>query len=149
MAVRTDVTFDFNSSPRIITVADTSTEISVQDLVDTIRNEEALPQNLGFDKLLNATGKDDLGDGVFVGITASLRNAKLAFQARGGPSFVQCEVSGGNLGAVDANGDAIEPIQTTAYTQVLRTSAASATLTDQEEINKKIRQTNLLTKLAL
>jgi len=134
MTVRSDISVDWYSSPRIITVASPSTEITLQDLVDTIRSIEDDLINTSYDHLLNAAGKDDLGGGVYVGITVTLQNAKLAFEARPGPDFVQCNVSGGNLVAVDSSGNNIDPIQTTAYTQVVRTSSSSATLQEEESI---------------
>ena len=128
MGVRTDLTFDFTVSPRIITVDSPSTEITVQDLHDTLVTEEANIQNMTFLRLISSAGKEDLGGGTEVGITSTLQNAKLAFEARPGPTYVQCNVSGGNLVAVDANGASIDPIEATAFTQVVRTSSSSATL---------------------
>jgi len=118
MAVRTDLTVDWEVSPRIITVASPSTSITIQELHDAVTTIEQSVGGIDFLKLIESTGKDDLGDGVTTGITAVLQDAKIAFEARGGPSFVSCRISGGNLGAVDSNGDSIDPIQTTAYVQV-------------------------------
>ena len=134
MAVRPDVSVDWEADPRIITVASPSTEISIQDLVDTCRYLESRLVNIQFDRLLDASGKEPLGGAVFVGITVKLNNALLAFEARGGPSFVQCNVSGGNLTAVDEFGADIDPMQTTAYTQIVRTSSSSATLQELADI---------------
>jgi len=57
-----------------------------------------------------------------------LNNARLAFAARGGPGFTQCTVTAGNLVAVDADGADIDPIQTTAFTQVVLSADTSAAL---------------------
>jgi hypothetical protein len=134
MAIRNDITFDMASSPRIITVDSPSTSVTIQDLLDTIRDFEDDLQNLSYPRLTDASGKESLGGGISVGITINLQNAKLAFEARLGPSFVQCEVSGGNLVAVDVNGSVIDPIETTDYTQVIRTSSTSATLVDPKAL---------------
>jgi len=72
----------------------------------------------------------DLGGGVAVGITSTLQNAQLAFAARLGPTYIQCIVSGGNIVAVDANGDPISPIFPTAFTQVVIAASSSAVSTD-------------------
>ena len=128
MSIRYDVTVDWSISPRIIEIDAPSTSITIQDLVDTLRYLEALLDNMDNPYLLDATGKDDLGGGLLVGITAKLRNAKLKFQDRSGPNYIQCEVSGGNLVAVDANGVSMDPIQVSAYTQVIKTSSVSAAL---------------------
>jgi hypothetical protein len=69
-----------------------------------------------------------LGGGVQVAITANLQNTVLAFEARPGPTFSICNIRGGNLVAVDVNGDAMFPILSTAYVQVVMAAASSATL---------------------
>lgn len=122
----------------------------MQDLVDTLRVIEEVTRAMPEPKLLNAAGKEPLGGGVSVGITASLQNALLAFEARGGPSFVQCFVSGGNLVAFDEFDVVLTtPIQTTAFTQVILTSSSSATLTSvstKEEIAELTRDLILSTE---
>lgn len=128
MTVRYDVTVDWAASPRIITVADTSASITIQDLVDTVRYLEEILADLSFDHLLSAGGKESLGDAAYVGITVTLQNAKLAFAARPAPDFVQCKVYGGNLVAVDEEGDSMFPIQTSAYTQVTLIQSTSPSL---------------------
>lgn len=135
MAFRSDVSVDWESSPRIITVASPSTEITIQDLHDTCRDLESRLENLDDDILITSAGKEDLGGGVSVGITATLLNALLAFQDRPSPTYVQCRVAGGNLVALDANGlTQSTPIQPTAFTQVVVTASSSATSQNQEDI---------------
>lgn len=85
MAVRDDVAIDWFSSPRIITVLSPSQEIVIQDLVDTLRQAEDEPVNMTHDHLIDAAGKEELGGGVLVGITATLQNALLSFEARTTP----------------------------------------------------------------
>lgn len=128
MTVRTDLIIDWSASPRIITILAPSTSISIQDLVDTCRAIEEEIKNIIYLHLINAAGKDNLGGGVLVGITATLNNAVLSFEARPGPSYAQCSVSGGNLVAVDISGANIVPIQPTSFTQVITTASSSATL---------------------
>lgn len=128
MVVRTDIIVDFTQSPRIITVLSPSVNLSIQDLVDTCRSIEVTDFNLIYDHLIDASGKQNLGGGLYVGVTASLNNALIAFQARSGPSYIQCTVNGGNLVAIDSNGNNISPIQPTAFTQVITTSSSSSTL---------------------
>lgn len=87
MVTRNDVNADYVPSPRVIEVSAPSTELTVQDLVDTLRvSEEAFSEGLSFDKLIDAAGKEDLGGGVLVGITASLQDAQVAFEARRTPA---------------------------------------------------------------
>jgi hypothetical protein len=82
MAERGDVTIDWGKSPRIITVDSPSTSLSAQDLLDTLR-AAADELDIGDDwEIVRATGKDDLGDGVYTGINETLINAWVAFEAR-------------------------------------------------------------------
>lgn len=134
MSVRGDITVNWNTSPRIITVASPSTSLNLQDLVDTLRTLEAEQVDLSYDHILDASGKQNLGGGVYVGITVQLYNAQVAFEARTGPSFIQCSVAGGNLVAVDTSNNTISPIYPTAYTQVTLTSSSSATLQESADI---------------
>lgn len=128
MAFRSDISIDFTLSPRIITVASPSVTVTIQDLVDTLRIHEADFLNLDEPKLLDAAGKQDLGGGASVGVTLTLQNAKLAFEARLGPTFEQCTVTGGNFVAVDTGGVPISPIEPTAFTQVVVQQSTSPTL---------------------
>ena len=83
MAVRTDVIVRWEFSPRVILVLAPSQEITIQDLVDTCRVlEQDLDTGLQYDSLINAAGKEDLGNGIQVGITAELNNAVLGFEGR-------------------------------------------------------------------
>lgn len=128
MTIRTDITIDWEASPRVLTVLDPSTDLVLQDLVDTCRYLESLPDAMDDPALIAASGKEDLGGGVQVAITANLQNTVLAFEARPGPAFSICNIRGGNLVAVDVNGDAMFPILSTAYVQVVMAAASSATL---------------------
>lgn len=132
MTIRYDVTIDWTTSPRLLTVLSPSTEITIQDLVDTCRFLEDTSPNMSYDFLIDAAGKEALGGGVFVGVTATLNNAVLAFEARPGPNWVLCTISGGNIVAVDANGDPVDPRYPTAFTTVDRAASSSATLITSE-----------------
>lgn len=88
MTTRSDVVVEFPLSPRIAEVLDPSTEMTMQDLVDTLRKREDAFRGMSERKLLNASGKEDLGGGVRVGITVALQNTLLAFQGRTTPAEV-------------------------------------------------------------
>ena len=134
MTIRTDLTINWEVSPRIITVASPSTEATVQDIYDTCMSLEAESNAMEDPHIINAAGKESLGGGTSVGLTVTLLDAKLAFEARPGPSFIQCAVGGGNLVAVDTFNVPTSPIEPTSYTQVLLTSSSSATLQDLESV---------------
>jgi hypothetical protein len=122
------VTVDFEMSPRIATVPISLDAVTVQDWHDTLTNIQGRPENMSFDDLIDSAGKEDLGGGVAVGVTATMQNCKIAFSARLGPSYVQCTVSGGNIVALDGNGDPMSPIEPTAFTQIITAASSSATL---------------------
>ena len=132
--VRNDISVDWNANPRIVTILAPSTSVTMQDLYDTLRVLEADPSNMDNDFIVSGSGKENLGGGVFVGLTITLSNAQLAFEDRPGPFFVQCNATGGNLVAVDENGNVISSIYPTSYTQVILTSSSSATLQELEAI---------------
>ena len=134
MTIRSDVSVDWSTSPRIVMVAAPSAEITVQDLVDTCRNFEDLSPNSSRKKLIDAAGKEFLGGTTYVGITATLQNAVIAFEARAGPGWELCTISGGNVVAIDAAGGIIDPRYPTAFVTVDRTASASATLQEQSAI---------------
>jgi hypothetical protein len=209
MVSRSDLQIFWHLSPRLIFVDDPSEEITIQDLHDTLRDREQEQANLIYPSLISSAGKEDLGGGVTVGVTSTLQNARVGFQARkvyvdtgtitdpdptgellidtaasflndgvepgawvinttdgsictvltvdtetqistdflGGGSdnqfdtgdafriinITQMEVAGGNLVAVDGYGVNIDPIFPTAGTQVVRTSASSATRVSQSQ----------------
>ncbi len=126
-------------SPRVIEVLAPLTEISLQALSDQIKDWEDEPSSLTYPILIKTFGKQTLGGGVQVGITAELQNAQISFTARDGtdtPPEVICTVSGGNLVAVDENGANISPIYPTAYTQVVIAQSTSASIiTPPENLN--------------
>ncbi len=128
MSIIAGVTVDFSLSPRIITIPIPIVTVSIQDVHDTVVSiEDDLVAGLEFARLISSGGKEDLGGGAAVGVTATLQNARLAFASRPGPSFVQCVVTGGNLVAVDSDGDAISVIETTDFTQVVIAQSSSPT----------------------
>lgn len=135
MAIRDDIIVNWASSPRIIEVAAPSVTVSIQDLVDTCRHLEAEIENIDNERLIDASGKDDLGEGLLVGITLSLNNAKLKFEDRAPGSWAICKVSGGNLVAADDGGVSMNPIEPSSYVTVTLMQSVSATMVQDEEID--------------
>jgi hypothetical protein len=198
-------------NPRIVEVLDSSTDATVQEVVDAVRAWEDSDIGQHYPPLITAAGKEALGGGVTVGITATLLNTRLMFTARtaplegpgtcttsdttgtvlhatggdfvnngiyqgctaynyttgsmaavtevisaielhcfqitGGSSTewtsgdsyyvypnVQCNLTGGNIVAVDENGDEIPPVMQSPNVQVVRSSSSSATLQELEAI---------------
>ena len=129
MSFRNDVSIDWSVSPRIIEVSTAGaypTEISLQDLYDTVRTLSAA--NAGIDKpeIIEGSGKESLSETLSVGLTIKLLNAKVKFQNR--TSWTICEIMGGNLVAIDTSGASMNPVATANYVNVVKTSSSSATL---------------------
>jgi len=82
MTSRDDVSVLWFLSPRIILVDDPATEITIQDLHDTLRDIEDEPENMVYPDLIATAGKEALGGGVSVGLTSTLKNAYVAFESR-------------------------------------------------------------------
>lgn len=139
MAIRADINIDWEVHPRIITISAPSTSISAQDLLDTLRSHEASTYAMDDAPIVDASGKESLGSGVYVGLTVILQDSLLAFEARTGPEYVQCNVSGGNLVAIEGDGVTFydTPISPTAFTQVVVTASSSAT---QVELENQVLQ---------
>ena len=131
MAVRSDITLDFTVTPRIALIAAPSVALTVQDMHDTLATIHARIYNLPFDVVILSAGKEDIGGGEAVGITGTLQNTKLKFADRGGPSTIQCQVSGGNTVAVDAAQVALDAIEPSTFTQVIIRQSTSPALISQ------------------
>ena len=125
-------TLTFNKANKLITVLKAGipevTEITIQELINTIRDWEGNLENMDVAKIADASGKEDLGGGLQVGITLKLLNWKLKFEARPGPDWIDCAVSGGNLVAVNGNNQPMNPIQPSDYVTVTIVKAVSAAL---------------------
>lgn len=93
--------------------------LTLQTLIDAIRDEEASERGITYDKIADAAGKDDLGGGVMTGITVNLRSTWLIEFVTGS---YQATLTGGNLA------DAMSRIYNTGSPQVLVNSSAAATV---------------------
>jgi hypothetical protein len=82
MAVIQGVTVNWRLSPRVITIPITESEITIDDLQDTLLDLEDDDEGMVWPHLRETSGGEALGAGVTVGITTELQNAQLAFAAR-------------------------------------------------------------------
>ena len=125
----------FDQENKLIIIKSPQTSVTVQTLINTIRDFEDNPEAMDNASLANAYGKQDLGSGMKVGITLELiNNWRIKFEDRNGPDYILCSVSGGNLVAVnDYNNNPIKP---SAFTQVTIAQSTSATISevDMEDI---------------
>jgi len=86
MTTRTDISQSYFDSPRIQTVRSPSTSYLVQDTVDTTRVLEEQFEATTHPKLIDAAGKEDLGGGLAVAITATLLNNVIEFEGQYTPA---------------------------------------------------------------
>jgi hypothetical protein len=111
----------FNFYEQIIDVLEPQTEVVIQDLLNQIRDQEYSVLGVAFDKIADATGKDDLGGGVVTGITLTLMPN---WQLRFWEGEYVASITGGNLvGGKDGN-----PLAFTAGVQVRLVQSAASTL---------------------
>ena len=111
----------FNFYTQLIEVEAPQTEVSVQDLINQIRQEEESDLGIIFSKIADATGKDSLGGTVYTGITVFLYpNWQIKFWQ----GSYTAEISGGNL----VGGPSGNPVAYTPGVNVKIIQSASSTL---------------------
>ena len=110
----------FNHATKRIGVPQADAQpLTMQALIDAIREEEASERGIAYDPIADAAGKDNLGGGVMTGITVNLRSSWVIEFETGS---YQAAVSGGNLS------NALARIYNTGSPQVLINSSAAATV---------------------
>ena len=137
MSIREDISIDWFSSPRIITVASPSVLITIQDLIDTLRSIEHKPyvgaDVFSHDFLTWSEGKVQTGAIEYSIIMLTLNNATIGFEARSGPSWVECEITEGTLIAKDSGLNLISPIANNAFVNISYSKAITGALLDSAE----------------
>jgi hypothetical protein len=142
MTFRSDITVDWNQSPRLILIAAPSTTLTIQDLHDTLRVLEERPfEGLAYPPIIETAGKESLGSGVNVGLTAKLLNAKVAFAAR------KTATENGTITTPDTNGKTLTDSAATFVTNGIVSGAGVINITDQSKatVLKVVSQTQLIT----
>lgn len=126
-------TLDFNRTEKRITILSPSTEVTIQELYDKSKDKEDDTGFIDSEIIMTASGKESLGGGVFVGITAVMQNGwKIGFEARTGPATIPVVVSGGNL--VDSSGTVGAQFFATPFTQIQYASASTSTFIQQQAV---------------
>lgn len=82
-----------------IYVDNTMDDISAQELIDGIRTVEDSTRGILHGKIANATGKDDLGGGISVGITLTLQESWVLYSEKSSGFFT---IKNGNILRHDA-----------------------------------------------
>jgi hypothetical protein len=81
MAVIDDLEVFPELSPRLVLLGSALSSATVQDIHDTLCAWQDSTDGHPFDVIVESAGKEALGGGVTVGITTTLQNAKIGFQA--------------------------------------------------------------------
>lgn len=112
---------------RVIQVDAGQSEVTIQDLVNQIRDYEDELDFIDYGKICDAFGKQDLGGGEFVGITlVLLNNWRIQFETPGSSPTLTRYVRGGNL--VATNDYDNNPIKASDYVTVIVAQSSSPTI---------------------
>lgn len=126
------MSISFNRVNKWIVINAPQTVVTIQDLINTVRNYEDDIENLDLPKIANCSGKQDIGGGVLVGLTIELLDGwKIRFEDRAGPAYTTCYVTGGNLAQISG----AYPIEPSAYVFVVVSSSSSATIAELQIAN--------------
>lgn len=126
----------FDTANKVIGVGSPATEVTVQNLINAIRDFEDSPEGMTMASIAKAAGKEDLGGGVSVGITLELINDwRIQFEER--TDWINCYIKGGNLVATNSYDN--DPIKPSAYVSVVisQSSSAVSITTDDDNPNKQ------------
>ena len=134
MAINSSLSINYNTSPRLVNVASPEVELTCQDLYDTLQYLQAGLGGMDEPPIVLASGKEELGGGVRVGLTVTLLDALVQFDARTEPTT--CKVDGGNLVSFDTATEEYlnSPHAYSSFVMPIYTSSSSATQADTESL---------------
>lgn len=112
---------EFDHDNFLINITSPQNTLSCQDLLNAIRTEEASLTGIWFPQIATASGKEDLGSGVAVGITVNLIDP---WQIKFWAGNYIAKVAGGNL----VGGLGGDPIAYSSGVQVLLVQSAASTV---------------------
>ena len=113
------ITFDHDT--HLINITSPQDTLSCQDLIDAIRGEEASATGIWYPQIATASGKESLGDGVYVGMTINLISP---WQVTFWSGHYIAKIAGGNL----VGGLSGDPVAYSAGVQVLLVQSAASTV---------------------
>ena len=111
----------FRSTPRRINIQSPQDTLNCQDLIDAIREEEASEHGILYDQIAAASGKESLGNGVYVGMTVNLLSP---WQVKFWAGNYIAKIAGGNL----VGGILGDPVAYSSGVQVLLIQSAASTV---------------------
>lgn len=113
------IEFDYDNN--LINITSPQDTLICQDLIDAIRTEEASERGITYQQIATSSGKEDLGGGVYVGLTINLISP---WQVKFWGGNYIAKISGGNL----VGGILGDPVAYSAGVQVLLVQSASSTI---------------------
>lgn len=116
---------EFDHVNHLINITYPQNTLSCQDLIDAIRAEEVSETGILYPQIATASGKEDLGAGVSVGITVALISP---WQVKFWSGNYIAKVAGGNL----VGGLGGDPIAYSAGVQVLLVQSAASTIVSSD-----------------
>lgn len=120
-------TLSFDIINKTVTVDSPDTEIDIQELYNKCKDFEDNPEMMSYPIICTASGKQSVTPTVQVAITMQMENGwKIGFEARAGPTYTLCTITGGNL--VDSSGSIGAWLNPTAFVTVFSGASSSATL---------------------
>jgi hypothetical protein len=119
-----DVAIEFDHDSHLINITNPQNTLSCQDLIDAIRTEEATERGIMYPQIASASGKEDLGAGVSVGLTVELI---APWQVKFWSGNYIAKIAGGNL----VGGPSGDPVAYSAGVQVLLVQSAASTVVTQ------------------
>lgn len=132
MTERSDLTTFWEEDPRIVEIASPSVSIIIQDLHDTLKsNTEQASENddsldsLDDEPLIDSAGKENLGGGEEVGITATMLDSQVAFESR------LTVASSGTITTGDASGITLIDAAGSLVTDLVARGAVVINFTDE------------------
>lgn len=111
----------FDHTTRLINIQSPQDTLNCQDLINAIREEEASERGILYDQIATASGKEDLGNGVYVGMTVNLLSP---WQVKFWAGNYIAKIAGGNL----VGGILGDPVAYSAGVQVLLIQSAASTV---------------------
>lgn len=115
---------NFDMENNLINITSPQNTLSIQDLIDAIRIQEASDEGIFYSQIATASGKEDLGGDVYIGITVNLI---APWQIKFWEGSYIAKISGGNL----VGGPSGDPVAYSAGVQVLLIQSAASTIVIQ------------------
>ena len=115
------MSYEFDFINNLINITNPQTDVTIQELINEIREVEDDLYNIQYHQIAEATGKQDLGGGVAVGITLELLND---WQLKFWEGNYVAKITGGNL----VGGIAGDPVAYSAGVQVVIIQSAASTV---------------------